>query len=275
MSVALTSQPVVFQALLNSELFCEATGSLDSEFWKALYLPSLLVCPSYVDLSRAPSEDGVPAAEEAMEATEEDQESPGQDTSQPGIYTEHVFTDPLGTESSGASAGNDNQRWVRPSILSLLIYIQIWKGTHPWLGSLPGSLIRTGTIQSQQVARRIWQKKRPSGWAAHCPPCGWGLRTAGEHLATCTIHISFMATDFKKDNKDLNLPAFILKDWILKVFEKVKSLNIWNIILNKMAKWVLYIMSLYTTMNLYIYEYVSWALATLKPSRVRHSLPCL
>ncbi|XDV13676.1 hypothetical protein PO909_002041 [Leuciscus waleckii] len=62
------------------------------------------------DLSRAPSEDGVPAAEEATEATEEDQESPGQDTSQPGIYTEHVFTDPLGTESSGASAGNDNQR---------------------------------------------------------------------------------------------------------------------------------------------------------------------
>uniref|UniRef100_A0A8C1QHK0 C-Jun-amino-terminal kinase-interacting protein 4 n=1 Tax=Cyprinus carpio TaxID=7962 RepID=A0A8C1QHK0_CYPCA len=62
------------------------------------------------DLSRAPSEDGLPAAEEAMEATEEEQESPGQDTSQPGIYTEHVFTDPLGTESSGASAGNDNQR---------------------------------------------------------------------------------------------------------------------------------------------------------------------
>ncbi|XP_052392152.1 C-Jun-amino-terminal kinase-interacting protein 4 isoform X3 [Carassius gibelio] len=62
------------------------------------------------DLSRAPSEDGVPAAEEATEATEEDQESPGQDTSQPGIYTEHVFTDPLGTESSGASAGSDNHR---------------------------------------------------------------------------------------------------------------------------------------------------------------------
>ncbi|XP_067314375.1 sperm associated antigen 9a isoform X4 [Pseudorasbora parva] len=62
------------------------------------------------DLSRAPSEDGVPAAEEAMEATEEDQESPGQDTSQPGIYTEHVFTDPFGTESSGATAGNNNQR---------------------------------------------------------------------------------------------------------------------------------------------------------------------
>uniref|UniRef100_A0A672PAU0 C-Jun-amino-terminal kinase-interacting protein 4 n=1 Tax=Sinocyclocheilus grahami TaxID=75366 RepID=A0A672PAU0_SINGR len=62
---------------------------------------------SVVDLSRAPSEEGVPAAEEAMEATEEDQESPGQDTSQPGIYTEHVFTDPLGTESSGASDRDD------------------------------------------------------------------------------------------------------------------------------------------------------------------------
>uniref|UniRef100_A0A8C1YV12 Sperm associated antigen 9a n=1 Tax=Cyprinus carpio TaxID=7962 RepID=A0A8C1YV12_CYPCA len=57
--------------------------------------------------AEAPSEDGLPAAEEAMEATEEEQESPGQDTSQPGIYTEHVFTDPLGTESSGASDRDD------------------------------------------------------------------------------------------------------------------------------------------------------------------------
>ncbi len=71
---------------------------------------------SVVDLSRAPSEDGLPAAEEATEATEEEQESPGQDTSQPGIYTEHVFTDPLGTESSGTSTGNDNQRWAGHSI---------------------------------------------------------------------------------------------------------------------------------------------------------------
>uniref|UniRef100_A0A671N0K8 C-Jun-amino-terminal kinase-interacting protein 4 n=1 Tax=Sinocyclocheilus anshuiensis TaxID=1608454 RepID=A0A671N0K8_9TELE len=54
---------------------------------------------------QTPSEDGLPAAEEAMEATEEEQESPGQDTSQPGIYTEHVFTDPLGAESSGPSTG--------------------------------------------------------------------------------------------------------------------------------------------------------------------------
>uniref|UniRef100_A0A9J8B2B6 C-Jun-amino-terminal kinase-interacting protein 4 n=1 Tax=Cyprinus carpio carpio TaxID=630221 RepID=A0A9J8B2B6_CYPCA len=54
---------------------------------------------SVEESSTAPSEEGVPAAEEAMEATEEDQESPGQDTSQPGIYTEHVFTDPLGNSS--------------------------------------------------------------------------------------------------------------------------------------------------------------------------------
>ncbi|TRY56084.1 hypothetical protein DNTS_017928 [Danionella cerebrum] len=61
------------------------------------------------DLSRAPSEDGL-AAEEALEATEEDQESPGQDCSQQGIYTEHVFTDPMRTEASGATTGNGNQR---------------------------------------------------------------------------------------------------------------------------------------------------------------------
>lgn len=198
-----------------------------SEFRKALYLPSLLVSLSVVDLSRAPSEDGVPAAEEAMEATEEDQESPGQDTSQPGIYTEHVFTDPLGTESSGASAGNDNQRWVRPSIFSLLIYIQIWMGTHPWLGSSPGSQIKAGTMRSQQVEKWIRQKKRPSGWAAHCPPCGWGLRMAGEmHAAqkTCiwpqapyTFPL-WQATDFIKhqNNKDL-------KHSILKLFKKCQK----------------------------------------------------
>ncbi|TRY56083.1 hypothetical protein DNTS_017928 [Danionella cerebrum] len=62
-----------------------------------------------LNLSRAPSEDGL-AAEEALEATEEDQESPGQDCSQQGIYTEHVFTDPMRTEASGATTGNGNQR---------------------------------------------------------------------------------------------------------------------------------------------------------------------
>uniref|UniRef100_A0A8C2HES8 C-Jun-amino-terminal kinase-interacting protein 4 n=1 Tax=Cyprinus carpio TaxID=7962 RepID=A0A8C2HES8_CYPCA len=81
--------------------------------------------PGQQYLSRAPSEEGVPAAEEAMEATEEDQESPGQDTSQPGIYTEHVFTDPLGAESSGASAGNHNQSSALPTM---------------WLGAQNGCL---------------------------------------------------------------------------------------------------------------------------------------
>ncbi|XP_067332913.1 sperm associated antigen 9a isoform X5 [Channa argus] len=58
-----------------------------------------------VDMSRetSPEEDGVPTAEEATEATEanagvgeEGVEDQGVDQNQPGIYTEHVFTDPLG-----------------------------------------------------------------------------------------------------------------------------------------------------------------------------------
>ncbi|XP_041867950.1 sperm associated antigen 9a isoform X3 [Melanotaenia boesemani] len=58
-----------------------------------------------VELSRetSPAEDGVPTAEEATEATEantgvgdDGEEDQGVDLNQPGIYTEHVFTDPLG-----------------------------------------------------------------------------------------------------------------------------------------------------------------------------------
>uniref|UniRef100_A0AAX7TZ74 Sperm associated antigen 9a n=1 Tax=Astatotilapia calliptera TaxID=8154 RepID=A0AAX7TZ74_ASTCA len=80
-----------------------------------------------VELSRetSPAEDGVPTAEEATEATEanagvgeEGEEDQGADQNQPGIYTEHVFTDPLGVEptdslvaesqskKSGSSAAN-------------------------------------------------------------------------------------------------------------------------------------------------------------------------
>lgn len=71
-----------------------------------------------VELSRetSPAEDGVPAAEEAMEATEanagegdEGEEVQGADPSQPGIYTEHVFTDPLGMEPTDTSV--DTHRW--------------------------------------------------------------------------------------------------------------------------------------------------------------------
>ncbi|XP_047212996.1 LOW QUALITY PROTEIN: C-Jun-amino-terminal kinase-interacting protein 4-like [Girardinichthys multiradiatus] len=68
-----------------------------------------------VQLSRetSPTEDGVPTAEEATEATEanagvgEGEEDQGAYPNQPGIYTEHVFTDPLGvgpTDSCPAEA---------------------------------------------------------------------------------------------------------------------------------------------------------------------------
>ncbi|CAG04118.1 unnamed protein product, partial [Tetraodon nigroviridis] len=61
-----------------------------------------------VEVSResSPTEDGVPPAEEATEATEanagvgDEEEDQGVDLNQPGIYTEHVFTDPLGVEPS-------------------------------------------------------------------------------------------------------------------------------------------------------------------------------
>ncbi|XP_051958405.1 C-Jun-amino-terminal kinase-interacting protein 4 isoform X1 [Xyrauchen texanus] len=43
--------------------------------------------------------DAVTAAEEALEATESSSNTPA-DESQPGIYTEHVFTDPLGVQNS-------------------------------------------------------------------------------------------------------------------------------------------------------------------------------
>lgn len=65
-----------------------------------------------VELSREPSpnEDGVPTAEEATEATEEEEEAPDTDTSQPGIYTEHVFTDPLGAQPTQSSTATDSVR---------------------------------------------------------------------------------------------------------------------------------------------------------------------
>ncbi|XP_044036356.1 sperm associated antigen 9a isoform X9 [Siniperca chuatsi] len=66
-----------------------------------------------VELSRetSPAEDGVPTAEEATEATEanagvgeEGEEDQGADQNQPGIYTEHVFTDPLGVGPTDSPA---------------------------------------------------------------------------------------------------------------------------------------------------------------------------
>uniref|UniRef100_A0A4W6E0T0 Sperm associated antigen 9a n=1 Tax=Lates calcarifer TaxID=8187 RepID=A0A4W6E0T0_LATCA len=62
------------------------------------------------------SEDGVPPAEEATEATEanagvgeDGEEDQGTDQNQPGIYTEHVFTDPLGVGPTDSSP-SDTQR---------------------------------------------------------------------------------------------------------------------------------------------------------------------
>ncbi|XP_042360804.1 sperm associated antigen 9a isoform X6 [Plectropomus leopardus] len=73
---------------------------------------------SSVELSRetSPAEDGVPTAEEATEATEanagvgeEGEEEQGADQNQPGIYTEHVFTDPLGVGPTDSPSA-DTQR---------------------------------------------------------------------------------------------------------------------------------------------------------------------
>ncbi|KAK6478343.1 C-Jun-amino-terminal kinase-interacting protein 4-like isoform X13 [Huso huso] len=56
--------------------------------------------------SSVTTDDGVPTAEEATEATEANAESgdDAADTSQPGIYTEHVFTDPLGVQNTSESS---------------------------------------------------------------------------------------------------------------------------------------------------------------------------
>ncbi|XP_037400576.1 sperm associated antigen 9a isoform X5 [Pygocentrus nattereri] len=63
-----------------------------------------------VELSResSPNEDGVPTAEEATEATEEEEGGAGTDASQPGIYTEHVFTDPLGAQPTETTTATDS-----------------------------------------------------------------------------------------------------------------------------------------------------------------------
>uniref|UniRef100_A0A3B5MM22 C-Jun-amino-terminal kinase-interacting protein 4 n=1 Tax=Xiphophorus couchianus TaxID=32473 RepID=A0A3B5MM22_9TELE len=77
-----------------------------------------------VELSRetSPTEDGVPTAEEATEATEanagvgeEGEEDQGADPNQPGIYTEHVFTDPLGVGPTDSSMETSDSEVLRMS----------------------------------------------------------------------------------------------------------------------------------------------------------------
>uniref|UniRef100_A0A3P8ZIY8 C-Jun-amino-terminal kinase-interacting protein 4 n=1 Tax=Esox lucius TaxID=8010 RepID=A0A3P8ZIY8_ESOLU len=90
---------------------------LDSFYACNSHVLCIASVPGLLDLSREPSpaEDGVPTAEEATEATEsnaggeEGEEGQGLDVSQPGIYTEHVFTDPLGAGRHESST-SDTQR---------------------------------------------------------------------------------------------------------------------------------------------------------------------
>lgn len=77
---------------------------------------------------------GVAAAEEALEATESSNTTPVEE-GQSGIYTEHVFTDPLGVQSSRNTPSSYTQRcfhclecsdvW-KPCIDVLLIYYLIY-----------------------------------------------------------------------------------------------------------------------------------------------------
>ncbi|XP_014184568.1 C-Jun-amino-terminal kinase-interacting protein 4 [Haplochromis burtoni] len=81
-----------------------------------------------VELSRetSPAEDGVPTAEEATEATEanagvgeEGEEDQGADQNQPGIYTEHVFTDPLGVEPTDSLVAESQRGSRQDGVTSL------------------------------------------------------------------------------------------------------------------------------------------------------------
>lgn len=74
----------------------------------------------------SPAKDGVPTAEEATEATEanagvgeDGEEDQGTDPNQAGIYTEHVFTDPLGVGPTECFA-DETQRWEQSQELTHL-----------------------------------------------------------------------------------------------------------------------------------------------------------
>uniref|UniRef100_A0A7N6F9X9 C-Jun-amino-terminal kinase-interacting protein 4 n=1 Tax=Anabas testudineus TaxID=64144 RepID=A0A7N6F9X9_ANATE len=112
---------------------------------------------SLVELSRetSPAEDGVPTAEEATEATEanagvgeEGEEDQGADQNQPGIYTEHVFTDPLGVGPTDSPPA-DKQSFVQDGVSSLMDDSDVAEGEvlrmssalpTMWLGAQNGCL---------------------------------------------------------------------------------------------------------------------------------------
>ncbi|XP_066497788.1 sperm associated antigen 9a isoform X2 [Hoplias malabaricus] len=94
-----------------SAVGCTAEGVVSGSTGTSELPAELSPVRGRVELSREPSsrEDGVPTAEEATEATEEDDEGTSTDASQPGIYTEHVFTDPLGAQPTETTAHTDSK----------------------------------------------------------------------------------------------------------------------------------------------------------------------
>uniref|UniRef100_A0A3Q2VYH3 Sperm associated antigen 9a n=1 Tax=Haplochromis burtoni TaxID=8153 RepID=A0A3Q2VYH3_HAPBU len=91
-------------------------------------IPQTASAAPTVELSRetSPAEDGVPTAEEATEATEanagvgeEGEEDQGADQNQPGIYTEHVFTDPLGVEPTDSLVAESQRGSRQDGVTSL------------------------------------------------------------------------------------------------------------------------------------------------------------
>ncbi|XP_054614492.1 sperm associated antigen 9a isoform X3 [Dunckerocampus dactyliophorus] len=107
---------------------------------------------SLAELSRQTSPAEVPTAEEATEATEanagvseegdEDQEV---DQTQPGIYTEHVFTDPLGvgpTEASPANIHIDSATSLPDDSDPSILEVKRMSSALPtmWLGAQNGCL---------------------------------------------------------------------------------------------------------------------------------------
>uniref|UniRef100_A0A3P8XIV6 C-Jun-amino-terminal kinase-interacting protein 4 n=1 Tax=Esox lucius TaxID=8010 RepID=A0A3P8XIV6_ESOLU len=120
---------------------------LDSFYACNSHVLCIASVPGLLDLSREPSpaEDGVPTAEEATEATEsnaggeEGEEGQGLDVSQPGIYTEHVFTDPLG---AGRHEDQEGEASFPDNTLPVGEEVQRMSSALPtmWLGAQNGCL---------------------------------------------------------------------------------------------------------------------------------------
>ncbi|XP_061741044.1 sperm associated antigen 9a isoform X5 [Nerophis ophidion] len=107
---------------------------------------------SSAELSRQTSPAEVPTAEEATEATEADagvseegDEDHVADESQPGIYTEHVFTDPLGvgnTESCSTNVLSDSTTSLPDDSDPSVLEVKRMSSALPtmWLGAQNGCL---------------------------------------------------------------------------------------------------------------------------------------